>query len=104
MLERIPYVDLKELPKYIEDYYDEGGDTDLLFATGALVQTIIDANGENNKYRLSTLGEKLLRWGFGANVNIGRSKGVEVMLPTVSDEDIHKMFNDVVREAEGKKE
>lgn len=34
MLERIPYVDLKMLPHYKEPYYDESGDTELLFATG----------------------------------------------------------------------
>lgn len=63
LLERIPYVDLKELPKYKEPFYDESGDTELLFATGALVIHTI-AN-ESNEYILSALGEKLLLWGCG---------------------------------------
>ena len=42
LLERIPYVDLKELPKYKEPFYDETGDTELLFATGALELDTID--------------------------------------------------------------
>lgn len=63
MLSRIPYVDLIELTNYKEPYYDEGGDTELLYATGALELHTLDAN-DSNKYILSRLGEKLLKWGF----------------------------------------
>jgi len=34
LLVRIPYVDLKELVRYKEPFYDVSGDTELLFATG----------------------------------------------------------------------
>lgn len=42
MLERIPYVDLNMLRYYKEPYYDESGDTELLYATGALNQSTIN--------------------------------------------------------------
>ena len=60
LLERIPYVDLKLLPQYKDPYYDESGDTELLFATGALEIETIDTKGESNKYKLSRLGELLM--------------------------------------------
>lgn len=63
MLERIPYVDIEKLPLYINGYYDESGDTELLYATGVLQQYIIDANGED-QYVLSKLGQKLLIHGL----------------------------------------
>lgn len=55
ILERIPYIDLNELEKYEEPYYDESGDTELLYATGALKLAVIDVNDEN-KYILSNIG------------------------------------------------
>jgi hypothetical protein len=67
MLERIPYVDLAKLELYNQDYYDDEGDSELLFATGALQQSVIDAE-EGNKYVLSKLGRKLLRFGLGLEV------------------------------------
>lgn len=79
LLERIPYVDLKLLPRYHEPYYDESGDTELLYATGALILHTIDANGPN-MYVLSTLGEKLLLWGFGIRSEMARENGTNVAL------------------------
>ena len=73
MLERVPYIDLNELIKYREPYYDESGDTELLYATGALKLAIIDVN-EENKYTLSNLGALLLEKGMNHN-NIKRIKG-----------------------------
>lgn len=67
MLERIPYVDLTKLELYNQDFYDDEGDSELLFATGALQQSVIDAE-EGNKYVLSKLGRKLLRFGLGLEV------------------------------------
>ena len=67
MLERIPYVDLAKLELYNQDYYDDEGDSELLFTTGALQQSVIDAE-EGNKYVLSKLGRKLLRFGLGLEV------------------------------------
>lgn len=46
MLERIPYVDLNELKNYQNPYYDESGDTELLYATGALKLSILDSESE----------------------------------------------------------
>lgn len=60
MLERIPYVDLVKLKLYLTDYYDKDGDSELLFATGVLQQSVIDAN-DDNKYVLSKLGKKTIK-------------------------------------------
>ena len=67
MLERIPYVDLAKLELYNQDFYDDEGDSELLFATGVLQQSVIDAD-TGNKYVLSKLGRKLLRFGLGLDV------------------------------------
>ena len=103
LLERIPYVDLKELPKYKEPFYDETGDTELLFATGALVIHTIDAN-ESNKYILSALGEKLLLWGCGVNIEMEREKGTNIEVDTASEEDIEEIFHQQLAEAQRKQE
>lgn len=70
MLERIPYVDLKN---YQNPYYDESGDTELLYATGALKLSILDSESENS-YTLSNLGALLLEEGMNYE-NVPRSKG-----------------------------
>lgn len=67
MLERIPYVDLTKLELYNQDFYDDEGDSELLFATGTLQQSVIDAE-DGNKYVLSKLGRKLLRFGLRLEV------------------------------------
>lgn len=63
MLERIPYIDLKELNKYEEPYYDASGDTELLYASGALKLASLDAN-DGDKFALSHLGALLLEVGM----------------------------------------
>lgn len=73
MLERIPYVDLNELKNYQNPYYDESGDTELLYATGALKLSILDSESEN-RYTLSNLGALLLEEGMNYE-NVPRSKG-----------------------------
>ena len=92
LLERIPYVDLKELPKYKEPFYDENGDTELLFATGALEIETIDAQGGSNKYILSRLGEALLRWGFDVHIGLQHGKGTNVELDVATPEDIDDLI------------
>lgn len=77
MLERIPYVDLVKLKLYLTDYYDEDGDSELLFATGVLQQSVLDAN-DDNKYVLSRLGKKLLKYGLGIAVSDIQPKGTKV--------------------------
>lgn len=93
MTERIPYVDLINLPKYQVDYYDESGDTELLFATGVLTQTVIDAN-DNGKYRLSILGQKLLEYGMGMKLEVERNAGTVFSLNTATTEDINRIFEE----------
>jgi hypothetical protein len=91
LLERIPYVDLAKLPYYKEDYFDESGDTELLFATGALKLASISAE-DGNKYVLSALGENLLRFGIGVNIDVKREKGTELEPRTATKEDIDELF------------
>jgi len=93
MLERIPYVDINELPKYKDPFYDESGDTDLLYSTGALELHTIDANS-SNKYILSKLGEKLLQWGCLINLDVKRMKGMNMELNYATNEDIDSLFDD----------
>ena len=96
LLERIPYVDLKELPRYKEPFYDENGDTELLFATGALELVTIDSKGGANKYVLSRLGEMLLRWGFNIHMEMEHGKGTNVeidALKSITSEELNKIFD-----------
>lgn len=91
LLERIPYVDLKELPRYKEPFYDMDGDTELLFATGALELVSIDTKGGSNKYVLSRLGEMLLCWGFNIHLELEHGKGTNVELDVMSNEDVEEI-------------
>lgn len=62
ILERIPYADLSKLTNYQNNYYDDTGVTELLYASGALYKSIADSQ-DGDKYKLSTLGSKLLEFG-----------------------------------------
>lgn len=73
VLERIPYVDLKQLPLYQEEFYDEGGDTELLYSTGVLRPARYHQDGD--KYVLSPLGANLLRWGLCLPIKSPQIKG-----------------------------
>lgn len=77
MLERIPYVDLAKLELYNRDYYDDEGDSELLFATGALQQSVIDEE-DGNRYVLSKLGRKLLKYGLRVEVSDSQPRGTKV--------------------------
>lgn len=98
VLERIPYVDLNRLDQYKKPYYDDSGDTELLYATGALKLNTIDADNEN-LYILSELGRKLLVFGMhhfldvenkgGTNIN-----GMITSSETITGSDIDQMFDD----------
>lgn len=70
ILDRIPYPDLNELPKYIEDYYEDGS-TDILLSAGVLNETVLDVNG-SNKYSLNFLGCILLKYGLSYDVDVER--------------------------------
>lgn len=99
LLERIPYVDLKELPKYKEPFYDETGDTELLFATGALELDTIDTSGSSNKYKLSRLGAALLRWGFAIHLELEHGKGTNVDVPTMTPDEVEAIIKGKVEKA-----
>ena len=77
MLERITYVDLAKLELYNQDYYDDEGDSELLFATGALQQSVIDEE-DGNRYVLSKLGRKLLKYGLRVEVSDSQPRGTKV--------------------------
>lgn len=98
MLERIPYVDLALLPHYKVPYYDESGDSELLYATGALEVHTIDYNG-SNKYLLSILGEKLLLFGCGAKLDMKRERGTNVEIPAMSAKEIEDIVTGKVEKA-----
>ena len=83
MLERIPYVDLAKLELYNQDYYDDEGDSELLFATGALQQSVIDEE-DGNKYVLSKLGRKLLKYGLRIEVSDSQPRGTKVASPDLN--------------------
>lgn len=107
MLERIPYVDLVKLKLYLNDYYDEDGDSELLFATGVLQQSVIDAN-DDNKYVLSKLGKKLLKYGLGIAVSDIQPKGTKVSNLTWNEIDgiepiAEEEINRVIKEHNDKK-
>lgn len=97
LLERIPYVDLKELPRYKEPFYDKEGDTELLFATGALELVTIDSKGGSNKYMLSRLGEMLLRWGFGIDLELKHGEGTSVEMDVITAEEIDNIAEEKIK-------
>lgn len=92
LLERIPYVDFKELPKYKEPFYDTNGDTDFLFATGALEMSSV---GQENKFILSRLGEMLLKWGFDIDLSMEHGKGTTLDANFMTSEEVHEMVNEI---------
>lgn len=102
VLERIPYVDLKQLPLYQTEYYDEGGDTELLYSTGVLRPARYHQDGD--KYVLSPLGVNLLRWGLWISVEPpqikGTSAGIEwEEIGDVPDiERVNNLVNDTIEE------
>ena len=102
LLERIPYVDLKSLQQYKEPFYDDSGDTELLFASGALELKTIDSKGGPNKYILSRLGEELLRGGLCVQLELEHGKGTNVELDTITAEDIDEIVGQKVEEARPK--
>ena len=99
MLERIPYVDLEHLGNYQEGYYDESGDSELLYSTGALQLASIDQDN-GNKYVLSLLGEKLMMFGFQKPVKTNRTKGTS--LPYSFEEATDAQIDSIFAEEGGK--
>ena len=73
VLQRIPYVDLKQLPHYQTEHYDDNGDSELLYSTGVLRPAVYHQDGD--KYVLSPLGVNLLRYGLKLHAESPQIKG-----------------------------
>ena len=73
VLQRIPYVDLEQLPLYQTEYYDDNGDSELLYSTGVLRPAMYHQDGD--KYVLSPLGVNLMKFGLRLSVEIPQVKG-----------------------------
>ena len=78
VLQRIPYVDLKQLPLYQTEYYDDNGDSELLYSTGVLRPAVYHQNGD--KYVLSPLGVTLMIYGLRIQVETPTIKGTSTGL------------------------
>lgn len=78
---------------YQEGYYDESGDSELLYSTGALQLASIDQDN-GNKYVLSLLGEKLMMFGLQKPVKANRTKGTNLpySFEEATDEQIDSIF------------
>ena len=57
----------------------------------------IDTKGGSNKYKLSRLGEELLRWGFGIHLELEHGKGTNVELDVVTAEDIDQITDEKIK-------
>lgn len=77
VIERLPYVDFKNLVKYMVDYSELGTD-DVLSSSGVIYNSVIDATG-GDKYRLNFMGKLLLR--YGMNVCIDLDAPSSVLMP-----------------------
>ena len=68
MLERIPFPDLNKLVLFAtEPHYEPSGITELLYASGALIERVLE-EGVGTKYMLSELGIKMARHGLKLDV------------------------------------
>lgn len=90
---RIPYTDLDNLLLYQDEYYDEDGDTELLYSTGVL--RMVKVSEEGDKYILSPLGEKFMKWALGKNVNVKHVTGTktEIHWESITENEIDDMVN-----------
>lgn len=68
VIERLPYVDFKNLVKYKVDYSELGTD-DVLSSSGVIYNSVIDANG-GDKYKLNYMGKLLLRYGMNVCIDL----------------------------------
>ena len=82
-----------------QNVFEDKGDTELLFATGALELDTIETNGGSNKYKLSRLGAALLRWGFGIHLELEHGKGTNVDVPTMTPDEVEEIVKGNVEKA-----
>lgn len=73
VLQRIPYVDLEQLPLYQTEYYDDNGDSELLYSTGVLRPAMYNQDGD--RYVLSPLGVNLMKHGLRLPAEMPQIKG-----------------------------
>jgi hypothetical protein len=100
MLARIPYTDLDKLSLYQEEYYDEDGDTELLYSTGVLRMAKVSEEGD--KYILSPLGEKFMKFVLGSAVKVKHIKGTKPEMlwgEPVTNDEIQNIVNKSLAEA-----
>lgn len=76
VIERLPYVDFKNLVKYKVDYSELGTD-DVLYSSGVIYNSVIDANG-GDKYKLNYMGKLLLRYGMNVCVDLDAPSSVSM--------------------------
>lgn len=87
--ERIPYTDFRFLKEFEGEAMIDGGVTEILYASGALIQRTID--DEENHYTLSSSGRKLLKYGLSSEVNLEVKNAT--FIPTIGIEDIDRMIS-----------
>lgn len=63
---------------YQHDYYDEDGDTELLYSTGVLRMAEIGEEGD--KYILSPLGVKFMKWALESPVEVKKISGTSTSM------------------------
>lgn len=95
VLERIPFIDLKYLKDYVIPCY-RSCSTELLASSGVISLSIIDGgnfddtNG-TDKYQLTDIGYKLLKFGLNENIEFVPQKSIQI--PSLSWQDIDDIIN-----------
>lgn len=87
--ERIPYTDFQYLQRFENEDCIEGGVTELLYSSGALIQKTI--GGEQNQYTLSTVGRKLVKFGMLAEVSLAAKNATYI--PSLGLADIDQIID-----------
>lgn len=84
--ERIPFPDFKYLAEFVEKNYVPGGVSELLLSAGVISQTSIDENENHDWFELSPIGTKLMKYGFGTNVEIKDRTKMEIPMYESADD------------------
>ena len=80
MLERIPFPDLNKLVLFAtEPHYEPSGITELLYASGALIERVLEG-GADTKYMLSELGIKMARHGLKLNMKQNSQQWMDISI------------------------
>lgn len=91
-VERIPYTDFKYLKEFVSVNYLSGGVTELFFASGVLNLVFIDS--KSNNYVLSSLGQKLVKYGLSIDLDFFNPLGTDVELSWTDLSDNSQSHND----------